>query len=195
MVTTDHEYGACVGTEHLIALGHRRIACISGPLDWRCGRLRRDGWLRTLRNYGIPKGPSSVGAWSARDGFVAGEGLIKRYPQGFNAIVTGNDQMALGVMRALKLNGLSVPGDVSVVGYDDMPQAAFFNPSLTTVTHDFETAGRDCLEFLLRRIRNRQAPAEQLVNRPELVCLESTASFSDGKRRPSAGRGLLSRAG
>jgi DNA-binding LacI/PurR family transcriptional regulator len=195
MVTTDHEYGACVGTEHLIALGHRRIACISGPLDWRCGRLRREGWLRTLRKYAIPVGPSSVGAWSAKGGFVAAEGLIKRYPQGFSAIVAGNDQMALGVMRALNSNGLSVPGDVSVVGYDDMPEAAFFNPSLTTVTHDFETAGRACLEFLLGRIRNPQASAEQLVIKPELVCRESTASLSDGKRRPSAGRRVPSRAG
>jgi DNA-binding LacI/PurR family transcriptional regulator len=195
MVTTDHEHGACVGTEHLIALGHRRIACISGPLDWRCGRLRREGWLRTLRKYAIPVGPSSVGAWSAKGGFVAAEGLIKRYPQGFSAIVAGNDQMALGVMRALNSNGLSVPRDVSVVGYDDMPEAAFFNPSLTTVTHDFETAGRACLEFLLRRIRNPQASAEQLVIKPELVCRESTASLSDGKRRPSAGRRVPSRAG
>ena len=193
MVTTDHQYGACVGTEHLIALGHRSIACISGPLDWRCGQLRRDGWLRTLRKYGIPKGPCSVGAWSAKGGFIAAEGLIKRYPQGFSAIVAGNDQMALGAMRALKSNGLSVPGDVSVVGYDNMPEAAFFNPSLTTVTHDFETAGRTCLEFLLRRIRNPQAPAEQLVIKPELVCRESTASFSDEERCSAAGRLALSR--
>jgi DNA-binding LacI/PurR family transcriptional regulator len=75
----------------------------------------------------------------------------------------------------LALHGLSVPGDVSVVGYDDMPEAAFFNPSLTTVTHDFETAGRTCLEFLLRRIRDPQSPAERLIIRPELVPRESTA--------------------
>ena len=178
MVTTDHEYGACLGTEHLIALGHRRIACISGPLDWLCGLLRRDGWLRTLRKYGIAEGPSTVGAWSAKGGFIAAEGLIKRFPRGFSAIIAGNDQMALGAMRALQLNGLLVPADVSVVGYDDMPEAAYFNPSLTTVTLDFETAGRTCLEFLLRRIRNPRAPAERLVIKPELVCRESTASYS-----------------
>lgn len=88
--------------------------------------------------------------------------------------MAGNDQMALGVIRALSLHGLSVPDDVSVVGYDDMPEAAFFNPSLTTVTHDFETAGRTCLEFLLRRIRDPQSPAERLIMRPELVRREST---------------------
>jgi len=71
MVTTDHEYGARIGTEHLIELGHRRIACISGPLDWRCGLLRRDGWSRTLQKYGIPEGPSIVGEWSAKGGFMA----------------------------------------------------------------------------------------------------------------------------
>ena len=101
--------------------------------------------------------------------------------------------MALGAMRALKSNGLSVPADVSVVGYDDMPEAAFFNPSLTTVTHDFETAGRACLEFLLRRIRNPQAPAEQLVIKPELVCRESTASFSNGESYSATDRTVLSR--
>jgi DNA-binding LacI/PurR family transcriptional regulator len=175
MVATDHEYGACIGTEHLIQLGHRKIACISGPLDWRCGLLRRDGWSRTLQKYGITEGPSIVGEWSAKGGFVAAQELVKRRPKMFTAIVAGNDQMALGVMRALALHGLSVPGDVSVVGYDDMPEAAFFNPSLTTVTHDFETAGRTCLEFLLRRIRDPQSPAERLIIRPELVPRESTA--------------------
>jgi DNA-binding LacI/PurR family transcriptional regulator len=105
---------------------------------------------------------------------VAAEELIKRYPKKFTAIVAGNDQMALGAMRALALSGLSVPDDVAVVGYDDMPEAAFFNPSLTTVTHDFETAGRTCLEFLLRLIRDPRAPAERLIIKPELVRREST---------------------
>src|ERR1700736_6055160 len=83
MVATDHEYGACIGTEHLIQLGHRRIACISGPLNWRCGLLRRDGWSRTLQKYGIPEGPSIVGEWSAKGGFGAAEELIKRCPKKF----------------------------------------------------------------------------------------------------------------
>jgi DNA-binding LacI/PurR family transcriptional regulator len=182
MVATDHEYGACIGTEHLIELGHRRIACISGPLDWRCGLLRRDGWFRTLQKYGIPESPSIVGEWSAKGGFVAAEELIKRYPKKFTAIVAGNDQMALGVMRALSLHGFSVPRDVSVVGYDDMPEAAFFNPSLTTVTHDFETAGCTGLEFLLRRIRDSQAPAERVVIKPELVRRESTVKKTSPQR-------------
>jgi DNA-binding LacI/PurR family transcriptional regulator len=172
MVTTDHEYGACIGTEYLLELGHRRIACISGPLNWRCGLLRRDGWSRTLHKNGIPKG-----------GFLAAQELIRRCSKKFTAIVAGNDQMALGAMRALSLHGLSVPRDVSVIGYDDMPEAAFFNPSLTTVTHDFETAGRTCLEFLLRRIRDPQSPAERLVIKPELVRRESTA-----KRRSPSGQ-------
>lgn len=183
MVTTDHEYGACIGTEHLIELGHRRIACISGPLDWRCGLLRRDGWRATLRKYNISAGPSIVGEWSAKGGFVAAEELIQRYAKKFSAIVAGNDQMALGVMRALSLHGLSVPGDVAVVGYDDMPEAEYFNPSLTTVTHDFETAGRTCLEFLLRLIRDPDAPAERLVIKPELVRRESTAKPRSARAR------------
>jgi DNA-binding LacI/PurR family transcriptional regulator len=87
--------------------------------------------------------------------------------------------MALGVIRALSLHGLSVPGEVSVVGYDDMPEAAFFNPALTTVTHDFETAGRTCLEYLLRRIRDPHSPPERLIIKPELVPREST-----GKKAP-----------
>ncbi len=188
MVTTDHEYGAKISVEHLIELGHRQIACISGPLDWRCGLLRRDGWSRTLQKYGIPEGPKIAGEWSAKGGFVAAEDLIKRCPKRFTAIVVGNDQMALGVIRALSLHGLSAPNDVSVVGYDDMPEAAFFNPSLTTVTHDFETAGRACLEFLLRRIRDPDSPPERLIIKPELVCREST-----GKKAPRRGRRVKER--
>jgi DNA-binding LacI/PurR family transcriptional regulator len=186
MVTTDHEYGACISTEHLLELGHRRIACISGPLDWRCGLLRRDGWSGTLQKNGIPEGPSIVGEWSAKGGFVAAEELIRRCSKKFTAIVAGNDQMALGAMRALSLHGFSVPRDVSVVGYDDMPEAAFFNPSLTTVTHDFETAGRTCLEFLLRRIRDPQSPTERLIIKPELVRRESTGKRSRGGKEPKS---------
>jgi DNA-binding LacI/PurR family transcriptional regulator len=174
-VTTDHEYGARIGTEYLVELGHRRIAFISGPLNWRCAALRREGWLKTLRKNGLREGPSNIGEWSAKGGYVAAQELIKRFPRRFSAIVAGNDQMALGAMRALTKAGIKVPQDVSLVGYDDMPEAAFFNPSLTTVTHDFQAAGRFCLEYLVRLIRDAEAPAGHLVIRPELIHRESTA--------------------
>ena len=96
--------------------------------------------------------------------------------------------MALGVMRALYKHGMKVPDDVSVVGYDDMPEAAYFNPSLTSVTHDFETAGRICLEFLLRLIRDPDAPAERFILKPDLIPRESTGKREKRPRRNCKGR-------
>jgi DNA-binding LacI/PurR family transcriptional regulator len=186
MVTLDHELGAQLGTEHLIEMGHRQIACISGPLDWRCGLLRRDAWRESLQNADLNPGPWVVGEWSAKGGFDAAEELIKRHKRQFTAIVAGNDQMALGAMRSLSNHGLRVPDDVAIVGYDDMPEAAFFTPSLTTVTHDFQTGGRACLEFLLHRIRNPDGEVQQLVIKPELIVRESTgSSISSGLKRPA----------
>lgn len=172
-VTTDHEKGACLLTEHLINLGHRQIACISGPLHWRCGLLRRDGWRKTLFRHQLPEGPSYEGEWSARGGHDAALALLQQ-GEPFTAIVAGNDQMALGVIRALTEKGISVPKEVSVTGYDNMPEAAYFQPALTTVVNDFELAGRHCLESLIRLIRNPQAPPRQTLIEPKLICREST---------------------
>jgi DNA-binding LacI/PurR family transcriptional regulator len=174
-VTIDHESGSRLGTEYLIDLGHRRIACISGPLNWRCARLRREGWLKTLRKSGLTEGPSIEGEWSGKGGYIAAQRLIERYPRRFTAIVAGNDQMALGVIRALSEAGLRVPQDVSVIGFDDMPEAAFFSPSLTTLTHDFEKLGRASFELVVRLIQDPNAPPDNQSVRPELICRESTA--------------------
>jgi DNA-binding LacI/PurR family transcriptional regulator len=142
-------------------------------LHWRCGILRRDGWRKTLVRHQLPQGPSCEGEWSARGGYDAALTLLQR-GESFTAVVAGNDQMALGVIRALNEKGISVPGEVSIAGYDNMPEAAYFQPSLTTVVNDFEQAGRHCLEYLVRLIRNPQASPRQMVIKPKLVCREST---------------------
>jgi len=92
------------------------------------------------------------GDWSSRAGFAAGHELIKDHQGRFTALVVANDQMALGAIRAFEENGIQVPGDVSVVGFDDIPEAEFFRPPLTTVKQDFVTIGKLGVEMLIDQL-------------------------------------------
>jgi DNA-binding LacI/PurR family transcriptional regulator len=115
------------------------------------------------------------GDWSAESGFRAAAQLLERAPRKFTAIVAANDHMALGALRALHAMGIRVPEHFSVVGYDDLPEARFFEPPLTTVHHDFAGQGERCVEVLLSMIKGQPfEPALQLL-RPELIIRESTA--------------------
>jgi LacI family transcriptional regulator len=173
-VVIDQRHGSRLATEHLIELGHRTICEISGPLGWCGADLRDEGWRRALEAAGLPPGRLAEGDWSAASGYAAAERLLAEDP-GFTALVVGNDQMALGAVAALRAAGLSVPGDVSVVGFDDIPEAAYFVPPLTTVRQDFTALGRQSAEYLVERMGSSGAPAQQRVLYPELVLRESAA--------------------
>jgi DNA-binding LacI/PurR family transcriptional regulator len=102
--------------------------------------------------------------------------LLEREPRGFTAIVAANDHMALGVLRALHAKDIRVPEQLSVVGYDDLPESRFFEPPLTTIHHDFAGQGERCVEILLSMIKRQTFdPAPQLL-RPEIVIRESTSA-------------------
>jgi len=175
-VVVDQKHGVRLATRHLIDLGHKRIACIAGPSGWPASRDRRQAWAKTIKSAGLEPGPCVEGDWSAESGCEAAVRLLESASGGFTAIVAANDHMALGALRALHASGLHVPGEISVVGYDDLPESRFFEPPLTTVHHDFAWEGERCVEMLIRTINRESVEPPLQVQRPGLVIRESTAA-------------------
>lgn len=172
LVAIDQELGARLATEHLLSLGHRTVWHVAGPGNWADARGRARGWRKALQRAGAPVPAPLVGDWSARSGYEAGVRLAAE--PDVTAIFVANDHMALGVLRALALAGHKVPRDVSVVGFDDVPESPYYPPALTTVRQNFETVGVQAVAALLSRISgNESAPRELLA--PELIVRESTA--------------------
>jgi DNA-binding LacI/PurR family transcriptional regulator len=172
-VVIDQRYGGRLATDHLFELGHRQLAEITGPLDWCDARLRHEGWLTGHRGAGVAPGPSVESDWSPSGGYLAAQRLLEAGTP-FSGLVVGNDQMALGAVRALREHGLRVPQDVSVVGFDNVPESAYFEPPLTTVLQDFKSLGRQSAEYLIALIENPDTPVHQRVLYPELVIRSST---------------------
>jgi DNA-binding LacI/PurR family transcriptional regulator len=167
----DQEAGAGVATEHLLDLGHRHVAHVTGPTDWVEAGQRRDGWRQAHEDRGLLPGPELPGDWSARSGYEAGLRIADDAE--VTAVFAANDAMALGVLRALHERGVDVPGRVSVVGFDDVPEAAFYWPGLTTVSQEFSVLGRSAVDLTLRALGGEVEPATELV-RPALVVRGST---------------------
>ncbi|MFC4041462.1 LacI family DNA-binding transcriptional regulator [Dactylosporangium siamense] len=171
--------GARMAVEHLLRLGHRTVWHLSGPRDWLETRGRIDGWRAALVAAGSPVPPLMTGDWSARSGHEAGMRLAARGD--VTAVFAGNDQMALGMMSAFHERGIRVPDDVSIVGFDDIPEAAYLSPPLTTVRQDFDEVGRRCMAALLRlieadRLEGPARSAADPVVAPSLVVRHSTAA-------------------
>jgi LacI family transcriptional regulator len=178
-VELDQVEGARLATRHLLDLGHRDVVHLSGPLETYDARARVDGWRGELRRAGIAEPRVLHGDFTARSGHALAAGLIDAQVNGPaddgalpTAIFTGNDQMAIGVLSALAARGLSVPGDVSLVGFDDMAGADYLVPALTTVRQDFVTLGRLSIEVLLDLMGGGAARHHQLP--PSLVVRAST---------------------
>jgi LacI family transcriptional regulator len=175
-VVIDQTYGSRLATQHLIDLGHRQISEISGPLNWFDASARTRGWKTTLEAAGIEPGISIEGDWTAAGGYAAVNRLIEAHVP-FSALIVGNDQMALGAIHALDEHGLCVPSDVSVVGFDDIPEASHFKPPLTTVRQDFSAMGKQGVEYLVSLINNPDTPLHQRVLLPQLVVRRSTQRY------------------
>jgi DNA-binding LacI/PurR family transcriptional regulator len=172
-VCIDQVEGARLATRHLLDLGHETVWHIMGPSDWLETEGRVTGWRTALEEAGRPVPAPLAGDWSPRAGYEAGKSLAKM--DGVTAVFAANDQMALGVLRALSELGVRVPGQMSVVGFDDIPESEFFSPPLTTVRQDFAVVGRHCIEVLLRQIDAGPTAYERLVVRPSFVVRSSTA--------------------
>jgi DNA-binding LacI/PurR family transcriptional regulator len=173
-VLIDQRYGGMLAARHLLELGHREIAEITGPLDWSGAELRHAGTLAVLGDAGLAPVMSVAGDWSAASGYRAA-GRVLEAGARFTAVVASNDQMALGAMRALREQRLRIPEDVSVVGFDDVPESAYFEPPLTTVRQDFAALGRESAVYLIDLIEQGETPLRQRVLAPELIARCSTA--------------------
>ncbi len=180
-VAIDNAFGAARATQHLLDLGHQTVHHIAGPDSWLDAQERVEGWRQALRSAGAAEPGLLRGDWSARSGYEIGHRLAAM-PE-VTAVMCGNDQMALGLLRALAEHGRRVPGDVSVVGFDDIPEAAFFLPPLTTVRQDFGELGRRALHLLMDRISRGRQLGPVLPIEPELVVRASTGP-PGGRRLP-----------
>ena len=170
-LSVDQIAGARLATRHLLELGHRRIAHLAGPQDWSEAEARLRGFAAELAAWDVPAEEPLVGDWTADAGYRAGRELLDR--GGITAVFSANDQMALGVLSAVREGGRDCPRDLSVVGFDDMPEARHFAPPLTTVRQDFEELGRRCVALLLGRLDGGARSAAPIA--PELVLRSSTA--------------------
>jgi LacI family transcriptional regulator len=147
VVSVDQFGGAQLATDHLLSLGHSTVWHVAGPADWLEARERVEGWRASLASVGAAAPPLLRGDWSPDAGYRAGLELAEN--RDVTAVFAANDQMALGVMHAFYERGVRVPQDVSVVGFDNVPESAFLIPSLTTVHQDFDEVGRRGLQLLV----------------------------------------------
>jgi DNA-binding LacI/PurR family transcriptional regulator len=175
-VSIDQAEGARIATRHLLAAGHPTVWHVTGPADWfdAAGRVR--GWCEALREAGASVPPTVPGDWSAASGYRAGQ-LLGRMPE-VTAVFTANDAQAVGLLRALHELGRVVPRDVSVVGFDDVPDAAYLIPPLTTVRQDFDAVARRALEVLLNGATDAgdSSSGAAVAVRPVLVSRSSVAA-------------------
>jgi DNA-binding LacI/PurR family transcriptional regulator len=169
-VSVDQAAGALLVMEHLLALGHRQIQHLSGPLESLEAAARHAAYEAALRAAGLPAPELIVGDWTAESGSHA----ASRLAADTTAVFSANDQMALGLIHGLVDLGRRVPRDVSVVGFDDVPEARFYLPSLTTVRQDFEQIGRVAVESLIRQIEGGAAPQVAPLD-AQLIVRDSTA--------------------
>lgn len=150
-VAVDNGAGAERATSYLLDLGHRTVHHLAGPRSWLDAQEREAGWRRALEARGAPvPEPWSAGDWSSRTGFEHGR-QVAEDPE-ISAVFCANDHMALGLLRALQQGGRRIPEDVSLVGFDDIPEAEYFGPPLTTVRQDFDELGRRALRVLVELI-------------------------------------------
>jgi DNA-binding LacI/PurR family transcriptional regulator len=173
VVAVDQVAGARAATQHLLDLGHQTVWHVAGPPDWLEARQRIDGWTAALEEAGAALPPLLSGDWSALSGYELGRRLAAVHE--ITAIFAANDQMALGILCALAEAGRRVPDDVSIVGFDDIPEARFFSPPLTTVRQDFHEIGRQSFMLLLGEIDAARRSSVRVIVEPELRIRASTA--------------------
>ncbi|MET0238094.1 MAG: LacI family DNA-binding transcriptional regulator [Kibdelosporangium sp.] len=171
VISVDQYDGARRVTEYLLALGHRTVWHVAGPPDWLEAQDRERAWRETLERHDVEVPHMIRGDWSSRSGYDAGRLLAKE--SDLTAVFAANDQMALGLLRAFAEAGIGVPKDVHVAGFDDIPEAAYFSPPLTTVRQDFIEVGRRTFRQLAARIAGTRPQARDLVE-AELIVREST---------------------
>ena len=174
-VVFKHGRASNLVTNHLLGLGHQKIVHLGGPETWIAGHLRRVAFLKALKMRGKTSSLYFQGDWTADSGYELALKLLRDHWGKFSAVLAGSDSMALGAMRAFYENGVSIPDQISVAGFSDMPQSAFFQPPLTTVRQDFTQFGQLGVECLLKAIDSPKSAALQHILQPVLIIRSSTA--------------------
>jgi LacI family transcriptional regulator len=171
IVTTDNYNGAKAATEYFIQHGRKNIAHITGPLDWWESRQRKIGWETVLSETGVQVTDRmwSEGNWSSKSGKTAFLDLMNKYPE-MDAILVGNDQMALGIFQSALEIGKKIPQEISVIGFDDIPESEFFTPSLSTVNPNQEELGKVAVTELITQIE--QKLEEKIGNEPKYIMIQ-----------------------
>jgi len=177
-VDVDNVAGARMAVEHLIRLGHQRIATITGRLDLISGQDRLEGYRQALKAHRIPVEEELIveGDYTENSGMVAMQRLLPASP---SAVFVASDMMAIGALQALRQAGCLVPQDVALVGFDDIPIASAIEPALTTVRQPIERMGSMAVEVLLGVLEGsseEEAPAQRIVLPTELVVRASCGS-------------------
>jgi DNA-binding LacI/PurR family transcriptional regulator len=172
VAAVDQYQGARVATEHLLELGHRTVHHLAGPQEWLEAQQRVSGWRDALDAAGARGSVVGRGDWSPSSGYELGKRLLEMPDAG--AVFVANDQMALGLLRLLHEHGHRVPGDLSIVGFDDIPEAEFFMPPLTTVRQDFNEMGRRGLHLLVDQIADGTRSSLRATVPATLVVRSST---------------------
>jgi DNA-binding LacI/PurR family transcriptional regulator len=170
MVGVDNTTGAYMATRHLLDLGHTTVHHIAGPGGWPEARERRSGWRQALVEAGMPIPEVLPGDWSARSGYEMGQRLAR--DTSVTAVFCANDHMALGLLRACYETGRRIPDDVSVVGFDDIPESPFTIPPLTTIQQDFAEVGRRSMQLLVD-LTTGSRPHQQIRLTPQLIVRDS----------------------
>lgn len=172
-VVSDDDLGMRLAVDHLVALGHRHIAHVAGPLSTSTGVLRRDGFERAISHHGLHGAVREAAAYTREAGGEAAAALLDAASR-ITAIVAANDLLALGVLDVLKQRGLGCPADISLVGHNDMPLMDVVSPPLTTIRIEHREMGRIAARMLVDTIRSGSSEIRHVVLRPELVVRAST---------------------
>jgi DNA-binding LacI/PurR family transcriptional regulator len=174
-VGVDQIDGARQATRHLIDLGHRVIDHVAGPMAWTEAKGRRTGYEEAMQAAGLPARACWEGDWTPARGYEIGRELARN--RDITAVFVANDQMAIGVLHAFAEAGLQVPGDISVVGFDDIPEAGYLNPALTTVRQDFHAVGQRAIDLVTATLDGTTLDVALLP--PELIIRDSTAKYQE----------------
>jgi LacI family transcriptional regulator len=181
-ISTDNYQGAVTATQHLIDSGRKRIGHISGPLEWWEATERKRGWRDTMTKAGLDASEyrCTEGNWSSASGEQAFQQLLKSFPY-LDAVFVANDQMALSVLREAHHQGIKVPEQLAVVGFDGIPESAYFYPSLTTISQNPQLLGEQAIQYIVKMIQARQenfpVAAQSRFIQPTLIVRESSQTI------------------
>lgn len=173
-------------TEHLLELGHTTVHHLAGPESWYAARDRLEGWRATLAAHGRREPSVVAGDWSATSGYTAGRRLGA--DDSVTAVFAANDDMAIGLIHALLEAGLRVPEDVSVVGLDDIPVAAYVSPPLTTVRQTFDATAQEGLKLLVHAIENPDADPIPVHDPPVNLVVRASTAPPPNRKTPECRR-------